>query len=118
MRLGQIEPNEFEVAILDRIATQEPSIRSSLGDLHVLSREYTGVGSFTRFQRDEPGAEIDKRHVSLEALILIPNVPSGMGAVLFCKGGRADCLEIFTYGDDHWDGVYDGFSIGGPPNQP
>jgi hypothetical protein len=21
------------------------------------------------------------------------------------------CLELFTYGDEPWDGVYDGFSI-------
>ena len=41
----------------------------------------------------------------------MPNVENGMGAVLFCRGGRPDCLEIVTFGDASWDGVLDGFSI-------
>ena len=41
----------------------------------------------------------------------MPGVPNGMGAVLLLKGGMPECLELFTYGDDHWEGVYDGFSI-------
>src|SRR5262245_6207298 len=40
-----------------------------------------------------------------------PGVPNGMGAVLFCRGGRLQFLEVFAYGDDHWAGVYDGFAI-------
>jgi hypothetical protein len=26
--------------------------------------------------------------------------------------GRPQCLEVFTYGDDHWECIYDGFTIG------
>lgn len=111
MKPGQTEPNELELAILGRLARQEPSSLPSLRDLHVLSREYTGVGSFTKFHREESGAEADNRQVSLEALIRMPKVPSGLGAVLFCEGMQADCLEIFAYGEEHGDGVYDGFSI-------
>jgi hypothetical protein len=49
--------------------------------------------------------------LSLDALIVMPNVENGMGAVLFCQGGRPDCLEIVTFGDASWDGVFDGYSI-------
>ena len=41
----------------------------------------------------------------------MPGVPNGMGAVLFCKGNRPHFLEVYTYGDDRWEGVYDGFAI-------
>lgn len=44
-------------------------------------------------------------------MIVMPNVENGMGAVLFCRAGRPECLEIVTFGDASWDGVFDGFSI-------
>jgi hypothetical protein len=111
MRPGQTKPNEFELAILDRLVRQEPSIEAPLGELHVISREFTGVGSFTRFMCLESTPAALEDHVGLDALIKMPGVPNGMGAVLFRKGGQPQCLEIFTYGDDHWEGVYDGFAI-------
>jgi hypothetical protein len=49
--------------------------------------------------------------LGLDALIVMPNVENGMGAVLFCQGGRPECLEIVTFGDATWDGLFDGFSI-------
>jgi hypothetical protein len=113
MRPGQLEPNEFELAILDRIAQKQPSIRPLIQDLRVLSREFTGVGSFTTFQCDDAGPEGDRQHFGLKEVISMPHVPNGMGAILFCEHGRPKLLETFTYGEEHWDGVYDGFSIAG-----
>ena len=111
MRPGQIRPNDFELAILNRVATKEPSIRKSLGELHVLSRVYTGVGAYTNFLIGDSSSDAVEQRIGLDELITMPGVPNGMGAVLFCKGGRPQCLEVFTFGDDHWDGVYDGFAI-------
>jgi hypothetical protein len=112
MRPGQIKPNDFELAILERLASKEPSLREAIGRLHALSREFTGVGSYTNFACEDSFAAAPDRHVGLDDLITMPGVPNAMGAVLFCKGDRPTCLEVFTYGDDHWEGVYDGFSIG------
>src|SRR5690606_1594025 len=39
--------------------------------------------------------------------VAVSGVPSGLGAVLFCRGLRPDFLEIFTYGEEHWGGTYD-----------
>jgi hypothetical protein len=114
MRPGQLHPNEFEVAILQGFAQREPAILSSIDALHVLSREFTGVGSFTRFQYE--GAE-SERHLTLAAEIHVPGVPTGLGAVLFCRGDHPISLELFTYGDQFWDGVSDGYAIIQPPNQ-
>jgi hypothetical protein len=110
MKPGQFEPNEFEAEILARLAGQESWLVGPLRRLHVLSREYTSVGSFTNFLCNDC-EEREDRMVGLEGLIHMPGVANGMGAVLTCKGTQPDCLEVFTYGDDHWDGTYFGFSI-------
>lgn len=114
MRPGRIRPNDFELAILDRLATKEPSIRKSLGQLHVLSREYTGVGAYTNFLIGDSSSDAVEQRIGLDELITMPGVPNGMGAVLFCRGGRPQCLEVFTFGDDRWDGVFDGFDLFAP----
>jgi len=111
LRPGQVEPNELELAIFAHLAHQEPALCILLNKLHVLSRQYTGVGSYTRFACGDCATEVPERSVSLNAIVRMPGVPSGMGAELFCKNGLPECLELFTYGDDHWDGVYDGFTI-------
>ena len=74
MRPGQLEPNEFEIALLKRFAAQDR-------DLH------------------------------LDAVISVPGVPNGLGAILFCIGSHPNVLEIYTFGDEHWDGLYEGFLI-------
>ena len=105
-----MEPNELELAILERIATRSPSLRPYLRHLHILSREFTGVGSYTNFKSHDSSTDAD-RQIGLDDLIVMPNVPNGMGAILFCRGERPKCLEIYTNGNDLWDGVFDGFVI-------
>ena len=108
MRPGQVQPNELEEAILDRIAKDEHWLRLPAEGLRVLSRKYTGVGCYTTFQCDLPKQSNDPIP-GLKPLIRLPNVPNGLGAVLFCRSNQPDFLELFTYGDDLWDGNYDGF---------
>jgi hypothetical protein len=110
-RPGQIEPNEFERTILDRIAAKSPSLRKYLEHLHVLSREFTGVGSYTKFKCQEKGAQFAEQRIGLDYLIVMPNVQNGMGAVLLCTGEQPKCLETYTFGDELWDGVFEGFVI-------
>jgi hypothetical protein len=111
MRPGQLKPNDLEVAILARMAKQEPFLADFIERLQVLSRQFTGVGSFTNFKCDQSAVETPRRHVSLDALITMPRVPNGLTAVLFLNGAYPECLEICTFGDDLWDGVYDSFAI-------
>ena len=111
MQPGQLHLNELERAILDRLASKEPALREVAGQLHVLSREFTGVGSFTNFACDESSADAPEKRIGLDEVIAMPGVPNGMGAVLFCKGDSPTCLEVFTYGDDCWQGDYEGFTI-------
>jgi hypothetical protein len=110
-RPGQIEPNEFEIAILERIAAKSPSLRTYLRNLHVLSREFTGVGSYTNFKCEDESAQVIEQRIGLDDLIVMPNVQNGMGAVLLCQGDQPKCLETYTFGDELWDGVFEGFVI-------
>ncbi len=112
MHPGQIKPNEFELTILESIARKEPSMRRAFGKLRVISREFTGVGCFTNFAFEETTNDLPERQIGLDEMITMPGVPGGMGAVLFCRGGSPRCLEIYSYGDDLWEGVYDGFTVG------
>lgn len=109
MRPGQKEPNELEFAILNVIATGEPEMRPFLEKLHVMSREYTGVGSFTYF-RVEPSDWGPERVFSPTCTIRIPGMRIGLAFALRCQGSHPEILEIFAH-DEEWDGVYDGFTI-------
>jgi hypothetical protein len=110
-RPGQIEPNEFELAILERIAAKSPSLRAHLRKLYVLSREFTGVGSYTTFRCEDQGAQIVEQRIGLDGHIVMPKVQNGMGAVLFCQRDQPKCLETYTFGVELWDGVFEGFVI-------
>jgi hypothetical protein len=110
-RPGQIEPNEFELAILDRMAAKSPSLRPYLSHLYVLNREFTGVGSYTNFRCEGKCDQVAEPPIGLDDLIVMPNVQNGMGAVLYCQGGQPKCLETYTFGDEMWDGVFEGFIL-------
>lgn len=111
MRPGQVQPNDFELALIERIALKTPALREHLANLHVLSREFTGVGSYTNFKIPDLEAQAPRTRLGLDGLIVMPNVENGMGAVLFCRGARPECLETYTFGDTLWDGVFEGFAI-------
>jgi hypothetical protein len=113
MRPGQITTTELEAAILERIAKEHTALFSCLGHLHVLSREFTGAGSYTNFAVGQVMPDLPDGYLSLDALISVPGVPSGLGAVLACEAGFPKFLEIYTYGDELWDGDSSRFSLGG-----
>jgi hypothetical protein len=111
MHPGQVEPNELEIAILRHLARQVVGLSPLIPHLHVLSREFTGVGSYTNFRCEGVADELGDRKIGLEAAISMPNVPMGLGSVLHCEKGKPQCLEIYSYDPEGWDGVFEGFSI-------
>lgn len=108
LRPGQLHPNEFETALLERLLAENP-LPFSIPDLHVLSRQYTGVGSFTTFLvRNHP--QVQRTVLRISASIKMPGLEHGLGFVSFYEGERL-VLETFTYGDEKWDGVFEGFQL-------
>ena len=113
MKPGQKNLNEFELAILHNIAKDEPALLPIITVLNVLSREFTGVGSFTNFSCETTVPELGNNKIGSPTIVM-PNIRSGLGAVLFCESGKPSFLEVYTYGSDEWDGNYEGFSIRDP----
>jgi hypothetical protein len=103
--------NEFERALLTSIARHDAAILAILPDLLVGKREFTGLGGFTYFEQNQILSDLADRVLTLKGSISMPGVPMGRGAVLFLKAGQPAMLETFTYGDEQWNGVWDGFSI-------
>ena len=112
MRSGQLIPNELELAVLRQIARKLPGLVDVIPRLRILSREFTGVGSYTNFNPVEAvaGASVP---VGIDQLIQMPGVKNGLHAILFFEGDKVKFLEIVTFGTEPWDGVYEGFWI--PP---
>jgi hypothetical protein len=111
MRPGQLTPNALESAILLKISATHPAANLDVSKLNVLSREYTGVGSYTTFSNSRIEETAQKSMFDLPGLIEVAGVAHGMGAILWMRGGRPDCLEIYTYGPDNWDGTFESFSL-------
>ena len=112
---GQLQANSFEVALILSISADNPAegepLRRIVPELRVLSRTFTGVGSFTSFHCEIVCPLLAEKRLSLNRLIAMPGVPDGMGAVLFCERGKPKTLEVFTYGEQHWDGEHEGFVV-------
>jgi hypothetical protein len=99
---GQIEPNEFEIAIIQEFAkSTNNTLTDQVPDLHVLSLEYTGVGGYTNFNRHKSEDEKESSMI-FDFLINLPYVPSGMGAVLHARG---QILQYANYYKAHYSTV-------------
>lgn len=115
LRPGQLRPNQFELAILNRFADQEPLLQGPFDTLHVFSRWYSGVGCVTSFQTNASeiyNSSTDWRtRIPLAAIITIPGLDLGMQATLVLAGDQPEALEVKGFGE-YWDGTFEGFSIG------
>lgn len=103
-------PNELETSILQRMAETNSALREVLTQLRVSCRELTGAGSYTYFSPTDP-IPLPDGYVALDALISIPGVADGMGAILAIANGQAEHLELYTYGEVLWSGDSTGFAI-------
>jgi hypothetical protein len=93
------------------ISAIQPEANIDVPKLHVLIREYTGVGSFTNFNPAKAEEGAPRTIFDLPGVITVGGVPNGLGALLMLRAGRPECLEIYTFGSDHWDGTFDAFSL-------
>ena len=104
--------NDFEKAVLKRMADQAPTLSSTISVLALSSRKLTGVGSFTNFASNETFVfDTSTGPLALDVPISMPGVQLGLGALLFFNVNSIAFLEIFAYGDHAWDGHWEGFSF-------
>lgn len=102
---------EFERAVLEAMARDNPWLGKIVGSLRVAARKFTGNGCYTEFEPRSASEKVVDGHIGLDRLISMPGISNGMGAVLFVKSGSPALLETFVYGGEYWDGASDGFSI-------
>lgn len=90
-------------AMLDKPAVPFRTLRRQLCYAIVSKREFTGVGSFSKF--DLPAAAPVARNLPDMTIggagVEMPGLKHGAGFVLFVRGGAAAMLEGYTY-DEKW----------------
>jgi len=112
---------EFEQSLVQAVLSQHPSY-AALGDsfssLEVEQMKKTGVGAYITFSKDDQAVsgELPATELGFDGLIHVPGVPSGLGCVIDVDGGKLNHIELFTYGDELWDGSTEGARI--VPNNP
>lgn len=102
--------NNFEKKLLVNIVSQHSSTLAlseyQIASLRVFNRQPTGVGCYVNFVKN--GYALFDNHDSAElgfdGVIHVPNVPSGIGALLAIDAGELEYIEMFTYGREYWDG--------------
>ena len=100
--------SNFERRFIAAIAESDPQREIILGQLQmatVASRDYTGVGLYTKISIPASAPKLDEARWKIEDMPKCsgehPAIPAGAGFILWVKGGYITCLESYTY-DGNW----------------
>jgi hypothetical protein len=98
------ELTDLERELLDLVSRENwPQFRTDA--IRVLRRENTGAGRYTYFA-DGHGQDLpDGAYSAQGRMIEMRGVRNGLGFVVEVAGSRLSHLEMFTFGNDEWDGV-------------
>lgn len=96
--MNSLERQVMEFALWGEHAALE-LIREQLSTATVASREYTGVGFFTKFTVPDiaPRLPFSGRIVIGDVYAEVADVQAGTGFLVFLERGTLDMLECFTY---------------------
>ena len=74
--------------------------------LRVKNVEATTVGAYVTFEAQNPPYFSQTRSAQLgyNGVIAVPRVPTGLGCVIDITDGVIRHMELFTYGDETWNG--------------
>ena len=103
--------NEFEMAILKSMASENQSLKLVTDSLRVRDRSYTPCGVYIDFFTSEVNRNFNSQEIGFCSGIKIPNISKGLQANLIGLNGYPATLEIVTLGGESWDGNYEGFEI-------
>ena len=95
---------EFERNAIAALAASDPdreAILEQLASASCSSREYSGVGVFTNLLVQGAASKIRSTSPVGQGELAPtgehPNVPAGIGFLLWLEDGRISCLESYTY---------------------
>jgi hypothetical protein len=99
--------NQFETAILEKLAIDNPIIKKHIPFLTVKERKLTAGGMYIHLNY-LPGSEkleyIQRMHLSTTGYLKMQGLEDGLIDNLKITNGRIDIMELVTYGEA-WDGV-------------
>jgi hypothetical protein len=100
--------NKFELAILEKLAADEPAIKKHIPYLKVRSRASKGESGmlihFAYVQSSEKLDYIKKANLSTTGYLKMEGLEDGLIDSLKITDGCIDFLELVTYAET-WDGV-------------
>ncbi len=97
------ELTDLERAAIDLVARENwPDFQPDA--LRVLKRENTGAGRYTYLSDEREQVLPDGMYSAQGRMIALPSVSNGMGFVVDVVSSRINYLEIFTFGNNGWDG--------------
>ena len=89
----------------------DDSIRAQCLSADVISREFTGVGCFTRLKTTSSVEPSLLNRSDVAPVIESPELLLGGGCVLFLKNGVLDLLEIYVFGSDDYPADIDQYEL-------
>ena len=96
--------SEFECQAIAALAADDPQQAAILAQLSAAtcaSRDYTGVGLYTELEVATSAPKLDEARFRAaedsSVYATHPNVPAGIGLILWLKDGYISCLESYTY---------------------
>jgi hypothetical protein len=99
MKISDIEKQVLQLLIVDD--PDQEILKEQIAHTSVKSREYTGVGFYTKFDIQENARRFDSMRRKMEDMPQTygrhPLLPAGAGFVLWLKDGLIDNLEAYTY---------------------
>jgi hypothetical protein len=99
--------NEFELAILEKLSSDYPGIKSHIPYLRIASRKLTGVGMYIDFVYEESPEILDPiphAYLSTRDFLKMEGLRDGLINDITLTNGRIDTIELVTY-DEPWDGI-------------
>ncbi len=102
--------NDFELAILDKIAVRYPFLQSHIPLIKVKERKTTGVGMYVDFcyaSSSNGFHPIPDNYIALSnenAHLHMEGLEHGLVYEIAVEKGQIDFLELVTY-DEAWDGT-------------
>jgi hypothetical protein len=97
------ELTELERAIVE-VVSRENWSDFRTDDLRVLKRENTGAGRFTYLADRRDQTLADGSYSAQGRLVELPGVRNGLGFIVDISRSRISHIELFTFGNETWDG--------------
>jgi hypothetical protein len=94
----------LEKELVERTARENwPGFR--IDGLHVIKRENTGAGRYVHLKDDREQDLPDGTYSAEGQMIEMAGVRNGLGFAIDVSASRINYVELFTFGNEDWDGI-------------